>query len=269
MEWMKMRKGKRDKIIPFALKGFDGKKTFLWILPLSLIFLTWEANAAIGIIPPQLCPPPSKIFETLFLRLGSMEFIEAILRSFLNISLGILLAIFSAMPLAIIAGLKMGFDSTITPLLMFIGGLPDIAILPLAILWFGPGVSAILMAALCAFFPIFFTVREGVKDIAPELFQVSMIFHPGKLNELREVIVPAVSPHLITGLRLSFDFVWEVVLAIEIVVRVAGIGSFINLSVEAGSIQDAFAGIMAIGLLSIAVDRFLFGLLENRVRRWQ
>lgn len=248
---------------------FEGQNPFLWLLPLASFFVAWEALVQLGIIPSHLCPPASRVLETLVIRLGSADFIIAVLRSFLNLSLGILLALVAAMPLAIAAGLKTGFDSTVTPLLMLAGSLPDLALLPLAILWFGPRASAILMAAICAFFPIFFTVRTGVREIAPEFFQVSTIFHPGKLNEFREVILPAVLPHLITGLRLSFDFVWEVVLAIEIVVRVAGVGSFINLSVEAGSVHDALAGIMAIGFLSIAMDRFLFGLLDSRVKRWQ
>ncbi|MBS7609180.1 ABC transporter permease subunit [Candidatus Bathyarchaeota archaeon] len=262
-------KKEEDKAILSEFLSFDGKDLFIWILPLSFLFSIWEAVVTIGIMPSDLCPPPSKVFETLLFRLGSPEFIAAILRSFLNISFGILLALVAATPLAILAGLRIGFDSSVTPLLMLVGGLPDLAILPLAILWFGPETSAILMATLCAFFPIFFTVRTGVREIAPDFFQVLMIFHPGKFNELREVILPAITPHLITGLRLSLDFVWEVVLAVEIVVRVAGIGSFINISAEAGAIHDAFAGIMAIGFLSIALDRLLFGFLENRVRKWQ
>ncbi|MEM2926716.1 MAG: ABC transporter permease subunit [Candidatus Bathyarchaeia archaeon] len=258
-----------DKANLSGIPSFYGRNLFLWILPLSFLFSIWEVVVAIGIVPSNLCPPPSEIFKSLLFRLGSSEFIAAILRSFVNISLGILLALVTATPLAILAGLRMGLDSSVTPLLVLVGGLPDLAILPLAILWFGPETSAILMATLCAFFPIFFTVRAGVREIAPDFFQVSMIFHPGKFNELREVILPAITPHLVTGLRLSLDFVWEVVLAVEIVVRVAGIGSFINISAEAGAIHDAFAGIMAIGLLSIALDRLLFGFLENRVRKWQ
>ena len=51
-------------------------------------------------------------------------------------------------------------------MIMLFGALPDLAFLPLLILWFGPGnVAAIIMASMAGFFPIYFTVREGTKAI--------------------------------------------------------------------------------------------------------
>jgi len=156
-----------------------------------------------------------------------------------------------------------------TPSIMLAGSLPDLALLPLLVMWFGEGsLAVILMAGVCAFFPIYFTVREGVRSIPGEYFQVSSIFHSGRRDLLDKLILPAIVPQAITGLRLAFDFVWEVILAIEIIAQVAGIGSFINTSVEHQSVDAAFAGIFAIGILSILVDRCFFGFLEERVKRW-
>jgi len=67
----------------------------------------------------------------------------------------------------------------------------------------------------------------------------------------------------------SFDFVWEVILAIEIIAGVTGIGTFINSSVSTGSVEYAYAGIFAVGLIAVSVDRFMFRTLENRIARWR
>jgi ABC-type nitrate/sulfonate/bicarbonate transport system permease component len=82
------------------------------------------------------------------------------------------------------------------------------------------------------------------------------------------LILPAVSPQLFTGLRLAYDFVWEIVLAIEIFSGVAGIGSFISGAVETGGVSEAFAAILAVGMLAILVDRLFFGRAEKWIRRW-
>jgi ABC-type nitrate/sulfonate/bicarbonate transport system permease component len=182
---------------------------------------------------------------------------------------GIFIALFIAAPLAICTGLRNRIDLTLTPSVMLCGCLPDLALLPLFVYWFGPGsVAAILMAAICAFFPIYFTIREGVKGIPADYFHVSMVFKANKFDVLRKIILPATFPNAIIGLRLAFDFVWEVVLAIEIIARVAGIGWLINFYVESGSIELAFAGIMAIGIIALTIDRLVFGTLEERIRRW-
>jgi ABC-type nitrate/sulfonate/bicarbonate transport system permease component len=124
------------------------------------------------------------------------------------------------------------------------------------------------MATLVSFFPLFFTVREGTKDIPSDLFHVTSIFRAGSLSVLTKMILPAISPHMVTGLRLSYEFVWEIVLALEIIASVSGIGLFIDHAVRVGSLEAAFAGIMAVGVLAVVVDRTVFGVLEGRVRRW-
>jgi len=151
-----------------------------------------------------------------------------------------------------------------------IGALPDLAILPLMVMWLGPGDGAVVtMAAICAFFPIYFTVREGAKAIPRDYFDVATVFKAGRFSTIFKVIFPSVFPNMVTGLRLSFDFVWEVILAIEIIAGVTGIGTFINSSVSTGSVEYAYAGIFAVGLIAVSVDRFMFRTLENRIARWR
>ncbi|MEM3736584.1 MAG: ABC transporter permease subunit [Candidatus Bathyarchaeia archaeon] len=242
---------------------------YLFTIPLSLILLGWELTVRIGIIPAQEVPPPSVIFAILILDLFNLPFLCRVLYSFINLTSGILIGLFIAVPIAICTGLKDKLDSALTPIILMAGALPNLAILPLFVLWFGPGgLAATFMAMVSSFFLLYFTVREGVKDIPHDYFHVATIFRTGRLDVLRKIIIPAALPQTITGVRLAFDHVWEIILAIEIFAGVAGIGSFINLAVSDGLIVDAFAGIFVIGILAIAVDRFVFQTLEGKVRRW-
>lgn len=182
---------------------------------------------------------------------------------------GLFLAFSVALPLAFVSGSKTRFDLTLTPLIMLFGALPDLSFLPLLVLWFGPGtVAAVVMASVAAFFPIYFTVREGTKNIPRELYDVTTVFKSARLSTFTKMVLPAISPYMFSGLRLAYDFDWEIIIAIEIATRVAGIGSFIEGSVSAGSLESGFAAIFAIALVAVVVDRVFFGTLESWARKW-
>lgn len=249
--------------------GASAAQRFLWLLPLTVMFALWEIAVQFGAVASDRLPAFSKVVEALIVSSQDPQFILRVLQSFANLSLGIMLACVIAVPLAVMAGLRNTVDYAFTPIAMIGGALPELALLPLLVLWLGPGnLAAIAMAALVAFFPIFFTTREGTKDIPSDLFHVTSIFKAGSFSVLSKMVLPAVSPHMMTGLRLAYEFVWEIVLALEIIASVSGIGFFIDHMVKAGSLEVAFAGIMAVGGLAVLVDRIVFGSMESRVRRW-
>jgi len=244
--------------------------SMLWITPLVAFLFVWEFVSRAGLFPADKVPAFTTVLATLWKCLAIPSFTLMVLTSFLNLTTGILAALLFALPLALTVGLRNRVDIMLTPMIMLIGALPDLAILPLMVMWFGPGnAAAIMMCAICAFFPIYFTVREGTKGIPPDYFHVATVFKTGKFSKLAKVILPSIFPNLVTGLRLSFDFVWEIILAIEIIARVTGIGTFIDSSVSAGSVEYAFAGILAVGMIAISVDRLVFRTLENRIARWR
>jgi NitT/TauT family transport system permease protein/taurine transport system permease protein/sulfonate transport system permease protein len=244
--------------------------SMLWVIPLVSSIIVWEFVARRSFFPTGRVPAFTVVLATMYECLMTSGFILRVLRSFLNLSIGILSALFLALPLALVAGLRKRVDLTLTPIIMLIGALPDLALLPLVVMWFGPGnAAAIMMATICAFFPVYFTVREGAKGIPGDYFHVATMFKAGRLSTTCKVILPSIFPNMVTGLRLSFDFVWEVILAIEIIASVTGIGTFIESSVAAGTIEYAFAGILSVGLIALSVDRLLFRTLESRIARWR
>jgi len=243
---------------------------FLFLIPMVGIFVFWEATSRIFLGGGNV-PPPSEVAATLLCCLSEPSFLIGVLRTFLNLSAGIILALLTAVPVALATGLREKTDNAVTPLIMLAGSLPDLALLPLFVYFLGPGdTAAILMSSICAFFPIYFTVRGGVKAIPIEYFHVSRIFGRDRMDTFMKMILPAVSPHIISGLRISFDFVWEIVLGIEIFASVSGIGFFIDkmIRMDPPKIEYALAGIMMIGCIAIATDRLLFGYLELKIRRW-
>ena len=242
---------------------------YLWIFPLTLGFAVWEIITQMNLIPRSHLPTFSSVLSVFFSSIQDVTFLIRIGHSFLNLTCGLMLAFSFALPMAFFAGSKHKFDLTLTPLVMLFGALPDLSFLPLLVLWFGAGsVAAVIMASLAAFFPIYFTVREGTKNIPRELFDVTSIFKSDRMSTFTKMVLPAISPHMFSGLRMAYDFDWEIIIAIEIATQVAGIGSFINGTVSSGSLESGFAAILAIAIVAIVVDRVFFGTLESWARKW-
>jgi len=242
---------------------------YLWTIPLASGFVAWELVTRLNMIPRSNLPTFSSVLSVFFSSVQDTTFLLRIAHSFLNLTCGLLLAFSLALPMAFAAGSKNRFDLTLTPLVMLFGALPDLSFLPLLVLWFGPGsVAAIIMASVAAFFPIYFTVREGTKNIPRELFDVTSIFRSDRFSTFTKMVLPAISPYMFSGLRLAYDFDWEIIIAIEIATRVAGIGSFIEGTISTGSLESGFAAILAIALVAVVVDRVFFGTLESWARKW-
>jgi ABC-type nitrate/sulfonate/bicarbonate transport system permease component len=263
----------KQRALTLSLTGslLSGKNftNYLWVVPLTAGFAAWELVTRARLIPSSNLPTFSSVLIVFLSSIQDYAFLLRIAHSFLNLVSGLLLAFALALPLAFAAGSKKKFDVTLTPLIMLFGALPDLAVLPLLILWFGPGnVAAIIMASMAGFFPIYFTVREGTRAIPRELFEVTSIFKSDKFSTFTKMVLPAISPHMFSGLRLAYDFAWEIIIAIEIVTQVAGIGSFIEGNVRSGSLQTGFAAILAIALVAILLDKVFFGSLESWARRW-
>jgi len=263
----------KQRALTLSLTGgvFAGDKfaSCLWIIPLASGFAVWEVVTRLGMVPSSNLPTFSSVLVTFFSSIQEPSFLLRIAHSFMNLICGLFLAFSTALPLAFAAGSKNKFDCTLTPLIMLFGALPDLSFLPLLVLWFGPGnVAAVIMASVAGFFPIYFTVREGTKNIPRELFDVTSVFRSDRLSTFTKMVLPAISPHMFSGLRLAYDFAWEIIIAIEIATRVAGIGNFIEGNVSAGSLQSGFAAILAIAIVAIVVDRAFFGSLESWAKRW-
>ena len=242
---------------------------YLWIMVLLFGFAAWELIARLRLMPASNLPAFSSVLEVFLVSIQQPEFLLRIAHSFMNLLCGLVLAFSIALPMAFVAGSTNPFDVTMTPIVMIFGALPDLSFLPLLVLWFGAGdTAAVIMASVAAFFPIYFTVREGTKAIPRELYDVTTIFKSNRISTFTKMVLPAISPHMFSGLRLAYDFDWEIIIAIEIATKVAGIGNFIEGKVSGGSLTQGFAAILAIALLAVVVDKTFFGTLESWSKKW-
>jgi len=243
-----------------------------WAALLVVIFILWESVSLSGLVSSSQLPPLHDVFLALIQLAGTPFFLAHVGQSFANVTTGVSLALVLVFPLALLVGMRTQLDQAITPIIMLVGALPDLAILTLLVTVIGRGnVAAVSISAFSAFFPVYFTIRQGVKEIPADYFHVTSVFKAGRVQTFTKMILPSIFPNLVTGLRLSFEFSWNVLLAVEVIASVAGIGTFISSSLgsSAHSLTYGLAAIMTVGLITIAIDRAFFERFENRIKRWR
>jgi NitT/TauT family transport system permease protein len=196
---------------------------------------------------------------------------EHIGASLFRVGTGFALAVAVAVPMGLWMGRVDGAYRTLNPIFQILRPISPIAWIPLAILWFGVGnVSPIFLIFIAAVFPMIVQTAAGVHTIERRYLRAAENFGVSRAVLFRRVIIPAVLPEIIIGMRIGLGVAWLVVVAAEMIALRSGLGYLIMDSRNAGNRYDlVIAGMIIIGLIGLALDglmRLLEGLKSVRWR---
>ena len=189
------------------------------------------------------------------------------------LALGIGIGALIAAILTALATLTQVGQDLLSLLTAVLNPLPGIAVLPLAILWFGLNTNALLFViANATIWPIAINVTTGFRTAPPTIIAVGRNIGLGRARLVTDVLAPAALPHAIAGVRTAWAFGWRTIIAAELVFGVsgvdAGLGFFINNAKLFLDIPQVFAGLITIMIMGVVFES-LFGVLERRtVVRW-
>lgn len=151
--------------------------------------------------------------------------------------------------------------------------LPSVAIVPLAIVWFGVSNTAVLfVVAESVVWPLTVNLTSGLSGINPTLAMVGRNLGLRHWSYAGRVMVPAALPSIISGLEIAWAAAWRTAIAAELVFGTAGgnggIGFYINTSQYFLKIGDVFAGLLTIGIIGIVVQAGFRALERRTIVRW-
>jgi ABC-type nitrate/sulfonate/bicarbonate transport system permease component len=154
-------------------------------------------------------------------------------------------------------------------LIEFLRPMPSVAIIPVAILLLGIGDGMIVAVTVYAsLWPILINTIDGVKQIDPVLVQTGRVFGLSPWRLLRSIILPAASPYIVTGLRISLAIALILVTTAEMIAGWRGLGFYILDEERSLRNSHMYAGIIVVSLLGYFLNR-LFLLMEARMMRWR
>lgn len=152
--------------------------------------------------------------------------------------------------------------------------LPSIALLPLALIWFGLGNGSIIFVLiLSVLWTVSLNTYSGFLAVSPTLKMVGQNYGLSKIGYVARILIPGAFPSILTGLKVGWAFAWRTLIAAELVFGVSsgsgGLGWYIFEQKNQLLIPNVFAGLLTVILFGLVVENLIFRTIENRtVRRW-
>jgi NitT/TauT family transport system permease protein len=185
-------------------------------------------------------------------------------------SLGLLLA---AVLTALASASRIGADFLETLTSMF-HPLPSIALLPIALIWFGLGDRGVIFVLIHAvLWSVALNTHAGFRAVSPTLRMVGHNYGLSAAGYITRILIPGAFPSILTGLKIGWAFAWRTLIAAELVFGVSsgsgGLGWYIFERKNQLLIPDVFAGLLTVILFGLFVENVVFKTVEKRtVRRW-
>ena len=233
----------------------------------------WQAYVSFGDVNPLLFASPAETARALWYGWTDGSLADTTWTTLRILLEGVGIGIAVAAVFVVFATLTLVGNDLLVLLTSILNPLPGVAVLPLAMLWFGLNENAILFAiANATVWPIAISVTTGFRTTSPTLVAVGRTIGLSRLRLIADVLLPAALPHAISGIKTAWAFGWRTVIAAELVFGVAGssggLGTYINNAKLYLVVPRVFAGLVTIAALGVAFEA-LFGVLQRRtVVRW-
>lgn len=253
-----------------SLKNIAGKYGG-WLMPISgtIAVILWWLITRWSELPAFILPSPIIVLRRFFLVINNGSLIWHTSYTLLEVFLGLISGAFLATVLGYLLAKSSTLEQLLSPYLVASQAIPIVAIAPLLVIWFGPGLfSKVLIASLIVFFPVLVNTVVGIRAVPQDLRDLMRSLRATRLQTLRFLEIPAALPVFLGGLRIGATLSVIGAVVGEFVGADRGLGFLIN--VGRGQYDTALVFVAVITLVAMAL--LLYGaviLLERKLLAWQ
>jgi len=240
---------------------------------LVLLAVIWEVYARL-LASPLLFPTFSATVAALGTGLASGELPRAATYTLSLLIKGYVAGLaIAALLTAFASATRLGADLLETLTAMF-NPLPSIALLPLALIWFGLGDGSVIFVLVHAvLWAVALNTFSGFKSLSPTLRMVGQNYGLSKLSYIAKILIPGAFPSILTGLKVGWAFAWRTLIAAELVFGVSsgsgGLGWYVFENKNQLLIPEVFAGLLTVIAFGLIVENLIFKSIEARtIKRW-
>ncbi|QBY02611.1 ABC transporter permease [Rhodophyticola sp. CCM32] len=252
---------------------------------LLLLGLFWEAVVVLFSVPDIIIPSASETLAAFVDGVVSGIIPRAVWNSIQTLLLGYAIGLMIS---AVLVGFAVAYrfsSDFLTTMAAMLNPLPAIALLPLAMIWFGLGDGAIIFTLLHSIvWPVSLYTMTGFRGISPTVRMMGRNYGLKGPRYIALILVPAAFPTILSGLRIGWAFSWRTLMAAELVfggqvsgggfsgsatTDAGGLGWFIFRSQMESQTAGVFAGLLAIIFIGVLVENVLFrGVEKATIERW-
>ncbi len=248
-----------------------------WLLgtgAVVVLLLAWFVTTDwFAILGPLQFPSPADTYDSLLQLLGpgyaDGTLIQHVLASVQLVLTGFVVAALTGIPLGLLMGLSRTAHYLFNGIFQIIRPIAPIAWIPLTILWFGLGTTAkVFVIWLAAFAPVVINTETGVRNIESVLIAAARVHGASGWTILSDIVIPGALPTIFTGLRISLQACWMVLVAAELVGSFAGLGHIMIIATRDLNPGMIFVAMVAVAMLGIFFT-WILSLLERQLIPWR
>ena len=243
----------------------------LWLILISLLLglLAWQVLVALRNYPSFILPAPLAVGTRFVQALRDGSLLRHTAVTLAEVLSGLALGVGVATLLGYLLARSLPLERLLSPYIIASQAIPVVAIAPLLVIWFGPGMfSKVLICALIVFFPVLINTVVGVRSVPADLRDLLRSLRATRWQTLRLLEAPAALPVFLGGLRVGATLAVIGAVVGEFVGAKSGLGFLIN--VGRGLYDTALVFVAVFTLVALALA--LYGLvawLESRLLAWQ
>jgi NitT/TauT family transport system permease protein len=233
-----------------------------------IVFILWEALSRTGTISSEILPPfTAALYGSLYL-VGSDEFLGHLVASFYRWAIGFSISLALSIPMGIAMARSKRLFNFLDPLLTLTYPVPKAAIIPILMLWVGPGdLCKVIVIIIGCFIPLVISAYHGAQGVETTLIWSAKAMGASERAMLFRIILPASLPTIFSGIRMALAISLIVVLGSEMIVRQSGLGYYLFNSLEMGLYQTTYAVIIIISGIGLLLNG-IFSLVMRSVLVW-
>ncbi|OKH52544.1 alkanesulfonate transporter permease subunit [Calothrix sp. HK-06] len=195
-----------------------------WVVPVSILVF-WQFFSSIGLIPTRILPSPLGVLDAAIRLAQTGELFRNITISATRAISGFLLGGLIGFCLGLINGISPIAEKLLDTSIQMLRNIPNLALIPLVILWFGIGDEArLFLVSLGVMFPIYLNTFHGIRSVDAGLIEMGRIYGLSAWGLFWRVILPGAMSSILVGVRFSLGIMWLTLIVAETIAADSGIG---------------------------------------------
>ncbi|BAY66132.1 binding-protein-dependent transport systems inner membrane component [Calothrix brevissima NIES-22] len=215
---------KKQKLKYQFLKNRQVQSLIPWLVPLSII-LIWQLLSSIGFIPTRILPAPLSVLGAAIHLAQTGELFKNIGISAARAISGFLVGGSIGFTLGLVNGISPIAEKLLDTSIQMLRNIPNLALIPLVILWFGIGDEArLFLVSLGVMFPIYLNTFHGIRSVDPGLIEMGKVYGLNTWGLFWRIILPGALSSILVGVRFSLGIMWLTLIVAETIAADSGIG---------------------------------------------
>jgi len=238
-----------------------------WVT-LFVVVGVWQLIALV--VDIDLFPTPIRVLESLGDALEGGLFFDQLGDSMIRISIGFGLGLVGGILIGLLMGSRKFWNRFFQDLIVLGLSLPGLIYALLAVMVFGIGLTAPVVAIALASLPfVAVNVREGVKSVDKQLLEMCRVYQVHRKRVIWRVIIPTLMPFIMAAVRIGFTVAWKVAVLTEVFGASTGIGYQMRYQFQLFSVRGIVAWALLFGIVMLIIEYSFLIPLERHVGRWR